>query len=453
MNKKALLEQLQPELPQIGSHNVTLAPGVTEDGVTLMTEEIQGAIDTCHRHGGGCVTLEAGIYMTGPITLKSHVKLHLERGALLSFVKDYDAYPVIKTYYEGYETYRCQSPISAFDATDIAITGEGIIDGSGDFWRPVKQMKMTQLQWQELIASGGVVDEDNQIWWPTQKALDGQQHFLGQKGRIMDAILAYGYRSFLRPNMISLVNCSRVQLAQATFQNSPAWNIHPIFCQDVTVEGITVKNPWYSQNGDGIDVESSENVYIVNSTFDVGDDAICIKSGKDEEGRKRNRPTKNVRIEGCTVYHGHGGFVVGSEMSGGVSGILVKDCLFVGTDVGLRFKSCRGRGGKVEEIYVEGIRMTDIKREAIILTTFYEDFNSAHMNATPVRSEETPEFTTIFFEDIICTKAADGIVIWGLPELPIHDISFKNIHMVAEEAGLHENCEAITMESVTVSNL
>ena len=150
-------------------------------------------------------------------------------------------------------------------------------------------------------------------------------------------------KDYLRPVMISLVDCKNIKLQGVLFENSPSWNIHPLQCENLMIDGIFARNPAYAQNGDGIDVESCKNVLLVNSTFDVGDDGICIKSGKDEEGRKRGMPSENIIVDNCKVFQGHGGFVVGSEMSGGVRNISVNNCQFLGTDVGLRFKSNRGR--------------------------------------------------------------------------------------------------------------
>src|SRR5690606_35184650 len=178
-------------------------------------------------------------------------------------------------------------------------------------------------------------------------------------------------KDFLRPVMVSLVGCNKVLLDGPTFQNSPAWNLHPLMCSNVILRNLTVRNPWYSQNGDGVDLESCKNVLIYNNTFDVGDDAICFKSGKNEDGRKRGMATENVIVKNNVVYHGHGGFVIGSEMSGGVKNVHVSNCTFLGTDVGLRFKSTRGRGGVVENIYISDIDMTNIPTESIRFNMFY----------------------------------------------------------------------------------
>ena len=174
--------------------------------------------------------------------------------------------------------------------------------------------------------------------------------------------------AWLRPVLLNFVKSKRILLEGVTFKNSPSWCLHPLSCEDFTVNNIQVINPWYSQNGDALDLESCKNALILNSVFDAGDDAICIKSGKDENGRRRGEPCQNVIVKNNTVLHGHGGFVVGSEMSGGVKNIYVEDCTFLGTDVGLRFKSTRGRGGVVENIYINNINM--------MLVCFFKLFNN-----------------------------------------------------------------------------
>src|SRR5690606_25960835 len=221
-------------------------------------------------------------------------------------------------------------------------------------------------------------------------------------------------RDFLRPVMVSFIECRNVFLQGVIFQNSPAWNIHPLMCENVILDGVQVWNPSYAQNGDGLDLESCKNAIIVNSTFDVGDDGICIKSGKDEDGRKRNRPCENVIVDNCTVFKGHGGFVVGSEMSGGVRNVSVTNCQFLGTDVGLRFKSKRGRGGVVENIYISNISMFDIATEPLLFDLYYGGKSAVEVleeGAEPVETkfepvdETTPSFRNIYVKDISCSNA------------------------------------------------
>ncbi|MEN9729376.1 MAG: hypothetical protein RLZ91_493, partial [Bacteroidota bacterium] len=274
----------------------------------LNTGAIQQAIQQASQQGGGVVLIPAGFWISGPITILSNVNLHVAQGAVLQFSSNPKDYPLVRTNWEGVDAIRAQSPISALGARNIAITGFGIIDGAGEAWRPVKKGKLTSGEWDKLVRSGGVLDGKKETWYPSAGAL---------KASTMDqpGVVAAGFteanteeiKEFVRPNMISLRECEQVLLEGVTFQNSPAWNVHPLLCKHLTVENITVKNPWYAQNGDGIDIESCEYVTVRNSRFDVGDDGICIKSGKDAEGRKRGRPSAHILIENCVVFHGHGG--------------------------------------------------------------------------------------------------------------------------------------------------
>jgi len=198
---------------------------------------------------------------------------------------------------------------------------------------------------------------------------------------------------------------------------------------------VHVRNPWYAANGDGIDVESCKGVLIENSTFDAGDDGICVKSGRDEDGRKRGRPTENMIVRNNIVYRAHGGFVVGSEMSGGARNIFVYDCSFIGTDIGLRFKTVRGRGGMVERIFVKNISMRDIVHQAVFLDMYYfakppaiADVyaGTAKIEVPPV-SEATPQFRDIHISNIVCDGAEEGIFVRGLPEMNIRDIELSDM--------------------------
>ena len=263
-------------------------------------------------------------------------------------------------------------------------------------------------------------------------------------------------KTFLRPVLVSLRECENILLEGVTFQDSPAWNLHPLWCRNIIIRDITVRNPHYSTNGDGIDIEGCENVILTDSTFDVGDDAICIKSGKDEDGRRHAKTCRNLIIAGCTVYHGHGGFVVGSEMSGGVENILVKDCRFIGTDVGLRFKSTRGRGGLVKDIWCQDIMMKDIVSYGVIFNLYYAGVAASDMSGEtkedllPV-DETTPEFRDMHFSDIICSGAKQAIYINGLPELPISNISFTDCIFHADKPEEVHYATDITFTNVTIT--
>lgn len=416
--------------------------GAIGDGQTINTEAFKKAIDECNKAGGGKVIVPAGIWLTGPIYLKDNVNLHLQKGAHIQFTKNYDDYPLVESNWEGYNQYRATSPIMGRNLKNIAITGEGIIDGAGEVWRPVKKSKLTSNEWKALIKSG-VVDEKGETWWPSREAMEAPIIIdnLKNENKSLSKEEAEKYKLFFRPVLLSLIECKNVWLDGVTFQNSPAWNLHPLLCENVIVSNVTVRNPWYSQNGDGIDLESCKNALIYNCNFDVGDDAMCIKSGRDEEGRKRGRPTENVVIKDCIVYHGHGGFTIGSEMSGGVRNIKVDNCNFIGTDIGIRFKSNRERGGIVENIWLSNIYMKDIPTDALSFNMFYGGFSptddksadekSKEAKPVPV-SESTPIFRKIYMKNIFCDGAKDAIVLQGLPEMPISEIEISNVNMKAE---------------------
>ncbi|MNO29852.1 Polygalacturonase [compost metagenome] len=443
-----------PELPQIPERIYTITDyGADGGGLALCTSAIQAALDACAAAGGGKVVIPPGIWRTGPLTLHSRINLYAEKGALVLFDPDPLLYPLLHSHYEGTAGWRCQAPLDGEGLSDVAVTGEGIFDGSGEGWRPVKRFKMTELQWTQLTSSGGALDSSNELWWPSREALEGEALFrtLQENGVTgMDAYLPA--RPFLRPVLLSFRNCRRVLLEGPVFQNSPAWCLHPMGCEHITVRNIHVRNPWYSQNGDGLDLESCTHALVEHCRFDVGDDAICLKSGKDEEGRRRAMPCRYVTIRHCTVYHGHGGVVIGSEMSGGVHAVRVRDCMFIGTDIGLRFKSARGRGGVVEDIEMENIRMHGILHEAVSFHLFYagvegsEGYDEQEFAVT----EATPQFRNITLKNIVCYEAATALLVNGLPELPLESLTVENFHAVSERGIILRHASGLTLDGVTL---
>jgi Endopolygalacturonase len=414
------------------------------DGKTVNTSAFAKAIDALSARGGGVLEVLAGTWVTGPIVLKSNVNIHTEKGTKVLFTTDRNAYPLGVHTFEGEETFRCQSNISADNAENIAITGEGIFDGSGQVWRPVKKVKVTSAMWDELVASGGVLDEKKSMWYPSEGSLLGNQHNGNQPKtekewqRIKDA---------LRPVMVNFTSCKNVLLSGITVSNSPSWTIHPLMCTNVILSNVKVENPSYGQNTDGIDIESCKNVVIYQTTVSVGDDGICIKSGKDEAGRKRGMPTENVIVKNCTVYHAHGGFVIGSEMSGGAKNIKVSDCVFKGTDTGLRFKSTRGRGGVVENIYVENISMANIVGDAAIFDLFYGVKGDKGMKEADVT---TPSFRKIVMKNITCQGAKRAFFWNGLPEMKLKDISLENGLFITEQGAVIGDADGIKLSNVQI---
>lgn len=390
--------------PTFADYKVSIVDyGAKNDVAVKNTAAINKAIKAVSEHGGGMVVIPAGYWLTGPIEMQSNVNLFLERNAFVSFSSDISDYMIVDTDFEGSKSSRCISPINGKGLKNVAITGYGVFDGSGDRWRPIKKGKLTAGQWKEMTSRPGSFNDKKDIWYPDSNA------------------------EKIRPVMLQIEESENVLLEGVTFKNSPAWCLHPLLCKNLTINAVSVYNPWYAQNGDALDVESCKDVVVTNSMFDAGDDAICIKSGKDEAGRKRGVPCENVYISNNTVLHGHGGFVIGSEMSGGVKNIYIGDCTFIGTDVGLRFKSTRGRGGVVEDITIERINMKQIPNEAITMDLYYSA-NGAPSTRTDV-NEGTPRFRNITMSDLYVEGAGTPIYMNGLPEMPLENIVIKGMHV------------------------
>lgn len=436
-----------------------VSKGAKPDGYTLNTKAINETIDQLSKKGGGVVHVPQGLWLTGPIVLKSNINLHLSTGATLIFTTDFDQYPLVKGNWEGLEQWRNQSPISADNAVNIGITGKGIIDGNGGVWRMVKKEKLTETQWRKLIASGGVLSEDKKTWYPSEKNKRGNQAPPNSGAIRADRSPAFydSIKDFLRPNLVVLNNCKKVLLEGVTFQNSPAWCLHPLMSEHITVRNIFVKNPWFAQNGDGIDLESCKNVLIENSVFDVGDDALCMKSGRDAAGRARGMATQDVIIRGCTVYAAHGGFVIGSEMSGGAKNMYVSNCTFIGTDIGLRFKTTRGRGGVVENIFIQDIYMKDIPGEAILFDMYYmakdpvplagekRELPAIEFKAV---DESTPIFRNFNIKNVYINGAEKAVFVRGLPEMHVRDIVLENLFLQAKKGIDIQEATGITLRNI-----
>ncbi|SJZ36776.1 glycosyl hydrolase family 28 protein [Sediminibacterium ginsengisoli] len=452
------------ELPQVYTPHFrkdTLhitAFGAVNDGVTLNTVAINKAIAASNAAGGGVVNIPQGLWLTGPIVMKSNVELHTEKGAVVLFTDDRSAYPLVKSSFEGVNAARCQSPITAENLENIAITGPGIFHGSGHVWRPVKKTKLTETEWKRQLTFGGVLSEDKSTWYPSAGALKAS--LTGNIGKLTPGKELKDFeeiRDFLRPNMLRITDCKNVLLDGVTFENSPAWTMHVMVSREITIRNVTVKNPSYGQNTDALDLESCANILVDGCSFDTGDDGICIKSGRDEEGRKRGLPTENLVARNTTVYHAHGGFVIGSEMSGGARNLYVSNCSFIGTDIGLRFKTVRGRGGVVENIYASDIIMRDIPGEAISFDMYYaakdpvpqagEKRELPKIEVLPV-TEATPVFRNFFINNVVCNGAEKGVFIRGIPEMNVSYVQMSNMVLKTRKAIECTEATGITFNNV-----
>jgi polygalacturonase len=260
-------------------------------------------------------------------------------------------------------------------------------------------------------------------------------------------------REFLRPVMVQLVDCRAILIDGPSFVNSPSFHVQPVQSENIVIRNVTVNTAWWAQNGDGIDLSSCRNVLVYNCVVDAGDDALCIKPSVISKRQRLGPACENIVIADCIVYHGHGGFVIGSESHGGARNIAVRNCTFHGTDIGLRFKSARGRGGLIEKIYIEGITMTGIDREAILFDMFY-DASPGTASGGDARREagdpRIPEFRDFTLRGISCSGAASAIRIAGLEEMPIKKILIENTSIRSVRGMTCVDGEEITLKNVTV---
>jgi polygalacturonase len=365
------------------------------DAKTINTKAFANAIAACSKAGGGKVIVPAGKWLTGPIHFKSNVNLHISEGAEVLFSTDFNAYlPVVLSRYEGIELYNYSPCIYANGCENIAITGTGILNGQGKAWWRWKRQSERSVKKMHEMAAAGV---------PPEKRVFGTED---------DAI---------RPNFVVTINCMNVLMEGFTITNGPMWTIHPIYSENVIIRNVRFKT--YGPNGDGIDPDSCRNMLIENCLFDTDDDAIAFKSGRDSDGWRVNKPCENIVVRGCRFGLGKecdGVVSIGSEMSGDVRNIYIHDCTFTKTGRGVRIKSRRGRGGIVENIWLENLTMNSVDDDALLLNSFYE-------GGLDPKSNKAPLFRNINVKNLVCTGTEEAIVIRGLPEMPIEHVTLENI--------------------------
>lgn len=449
--RQAPFEMSLPQQPRIPNRWMDIRDfGAVGNGLFLNTQLIQKAIDSCHTAGGGHVRIPQGLWLTGPLELKSQVDLHLDRGALVIFTKDHSQYPMIPSG-PGSKRYTVASPLYGYNLEDVAITGSGIFDGGGDSWRPVKKDKCTPSQWKALLDAGGALSSDGKVWWPTREAMDGEAYLkhLFARNIVPPAAAYLPARDFLRPYMLYLQHCRRVLLEGVTLRNSPKFVVYPNHCEDLTLNDVQVHNEWWAQNGDGIDISACRKVLVYNCDVSVGDDGICMKSSGDaSEGPALDQ----VVIAGCHVHHAHGGFVVGSNTDGGITRVFVTDCDFVGTDVGIRMKSNYGRGGLVRGITMRHIYMRDIQHEAILFDTHYANLAAGSKSDDLINpsSPKVPLFQDLVFDSIYCEGAAIAIRVDGLSHVPVSGMHLSHMVIQADQGAMLRHASQFELKDVTV---
>ena len=409
----------QVSRPSIPANELSLTEvGGVGDGVTLNTEAFKKGISQLTKKGGGRLSVPQGVWLTGPIQLKDNIELHLAKNAIILMSPD-------KSLFANEKSSRCFPGISAKKCKNIAITGQGIIDGNGAHWRPVKRNKVSDVEWKTYKnVIGGVEADGGKLWYP-YNAKAGYPNIADtpkkQEGK--------------RADLVRFENCENILVEGVTIQNSPRFHLHPCYSKNVIIDGVTVRCPWNAQNGDAIDFSDVNIGIIVNSVVDAGDDGLCMKSGNNKSDAPANG-CEDIIIQDNTVYHAHGGFVLGSETVQGMRRIVVRNNRFCGTDTGLRFKSSLGRGGKTEKMFISDIVMTDIKDEAIIFQCDYMDRPAgSDPNATPSFTDEerqvAPFFQDIHINNVVCRGAKTGILASGILGLDnVKDIDIQNTTIV-----------------------
>lgn len=397
-------------------------------------EAINQAITACSLAGGGTVVVPKGTFFTGPITLKSNVNLHVSEGATLKFSTDQSLYfPGVITRWEGIDCYNARPLIYAYGETNIAITGKGTIDGQGSM----------------------------EAWWPMCGAprYGWKEGMVAQRNGGRERLLMYGetntpiYKRIMtpedgmRPQLINLYSCNTVLIEDVTLLNSPFWVIHPLFCESLIVRGVNIFNR--GPNGDGCDPESCKNVLIENCVFDTGDDCIAIKSGRNNDGRKWNIPSENIIVRGCKMKNGHGGVVIGSEISGGYRNLFVENCEMDSPELDrvIRIKTSTCRGGVIENVFVRNITVGQCREAVLRINLQYENRENCQRGFTPT-------VRNVHLKNVTCQKSQLGVLIIGLedPSL-VNNISVEDSHFnnVAKDGNDIKSAKDVTFKNLYIN--
>jgi polygalacturonase len=428
-NLESILNQIAEPIFSDKNYDITKY-GAVGDGSTECTEAFREAIKVCNENGGGKVIVPEGIFLTGPIHLKSNVNLFVSENAVVKFSADKNKYlPVVSTRWEGVECMNYSPLIYAFGEENIAVTGSGILDGQGsnENWWSWKGNKAEG--WSEGM--------------PNQKK-DRDQLFQMAENNVPPEERIFGDGHYLRPNFVQPYKCKNILIEGVTFKDSPMWFIHPVLCENVTVKNVRVEG--LGPNNDGCNPESSKNVLIENCYFDTGDDCIAIKSGRNNDGRRINVPSENIVIQNCTMKEGHGGVVIGSEISGGVRNVYAEDCSMSSPnlDRAIRIKTNAVRGGVIENLYFKNITVGEVKEAVIKIDFYYEEGDKG--NFLPVvRNLNVANLTSEKSEFAIWIKAFENSPV---ENIKLDNCIFKNV----EKENVIENVGSIEKNLVIINN-
>jgi len=403
--------------------------GASGDGITDCTQAFRDAIDDASQKGGGKIIVPEGVFLTGPIHLKSNINLYLSENSVIRFSEDKNKYlPVVFTRWEGVELMNYSPLIYAYEQENIAVTGKGILDGQGssdNWWR-----------WKGNKESGWVKG------MPRQK--EGRDKlFEMAENNIPPEERIFGDGHYLRPNFVQPYKCKNVLIEGVTFKDSPMWFIHPVLCENVSVINVTVEG--LGPNNDGCNPESSKNVLIKNCYFNTGDDCIAIKSGRNNDGRRVNVASENIIIQNCIMKEGHGGVVIGSEISGGVKNVFAENCEMSSSNLerAIRIKTNSIRGGVIENIFARNISVGEVSEAVLKINFFYEEGDAGKF---------PPVVRNINLQNITSEKSPYAIWIKAYDYSPVTDLNLQNCDFknVANE-NIVENVENVELESVTLN--
>lgn len=402
--------------------------GAVAGGQVDCREAINKAIDACNKAGGGRVVVPAGEFLTGAIKLRSNVNLHVSKGATLKFATNAAAYlPIVHTRWEGMELMHLSPLIYAYEQTNIAITGEGTLDGQGKafFWK-----------WHGNPRYGG---DPNVI---SQRAARARLYeFMDRNAPVEERIFG-GDKDYLRPQFIQPYKCKNVLIEGVRIVDSPMWEVHPVLCENVTVRNLHIAT--HGPNNDGCDPESCKDVLIDNCFFDTGDDCIAIKSGRNNDGRRLNTPTENIIVRNCTMRDGHGGITVGSEISGGVRNLFAHDNKLDSPDLwtAIRVKNNASRGGKLENFYYKNNTIGQVSRAVVEIDFNYEE---------GAKGEHIPMVRNLQIDGLTCTTGNRALDLQGLANAPIYDIVLKNCTFgTIKNASIIKNVKGLTLTNVKI---
>ena len=408
-----ILQRIRP--PEFPSRSFLITDyGAVSDGLTDCNEAFRAAIRACGESRGGRVVVPPGKFLTGPIHLRSRVELHLEEGAEVIFSDRFEDYlPPVFVRVGGVELFNYSPLIYATNATDIAITGRGRLNGNARAWWDWKSRETREFF---AMAARGV---------PVEQRVFGTTN------------------AAIRPSFVSFIHCTNILFQDFTIGSGPNWTLHPIYSQNITFRGVQIQTD--GPNNDGIDVDSCRDVLIEHCTFDTGDDCVVLKSGYNEDGWRVGRPTENVIMRYCSSKRGHGGLVIGSEMSGDVRNVFMHDCEFEGTDRAVRIKSRVDRGGVVENIFARNLKLRNMKYEAVIMNMDYTADRNQPLKQKP------PLYRNMVISDVECDGVQAAIRLTGLPDSPIQRIRFENMSIRSIRGVLCKDVQDIVFENAQVA--